>query len=495
MGDYDSPSMGPLTHPTTISIIVHVLILAGVAVRVVMHRPTPGVALAWLLLVAVLPLLGLFLYLSLGERRIGQRRARRLETVRLDFEDLAKEYVRPDMIAVDWKAHPPESRALDQLGRRMVGVPTLTGNAMSLHSDTEATLRHIARDVDAAEHSVLMEFYIWNEGGAADEVVEALVRAAGRGVRCRVLVDALGARPWRRGEQPKRLRKAGVEVRAALRTGLIRGLFARNDLRLHRKIVAIDGRIGWTGSMNLVDPRHFKQESGVGQWIDAMVRVEGHVVLALASTLLSDWILESGESARGLVAEARLHDASAAGPADIQVVPSGPGETGDAILQMILALVYAARKELVLTTPYFVPDEAMLRALRGAAARGVRVHLVVPARNDSIMVRYASRSYYDELMDVGVNIQPYRGGLLHTKSITVDDEISMIGTVNLDMRSLWLNYEVSLFVYDRAFTRDLRALQQTYIEDCDTIDPVAWAERSTGIRFVENAFRLVSPLL
>ena len=349
--------------------------------------------------------------------------------------------------------------------------------------------------MDNAERSVHIAFYIWHQGGTADEVLEAVIRAAQRGITCRILVDHLGARPWWRGKQPKRLRKAGVEVRPALRVSPLTGFLTRNDLRLHRKIVTIDGRVGWTGSMNLVDPRFFKQEAGVGEWIDAMVRVEGNAVLVLGAALIGDWQLETGENTRQLVVSADLDRVRPVGQADVQVIPSGPAESDDAILQMLLGLIHGASQELVLTTPYFVLDDAMLRAFRGAAGRGVSVDLIVPEKVDSMLVRYASRSYYEDLMDAGVRIRPFRGGLLHTKSITVDGEISMIGIVNLDIRSLWLNYEVSMFVYDADFTRRLRALQETYLQECDTIDYDIWKDRPFRPRFVENALRLVSPLL
>jgi len=487
--------MTRLGDPTVVSVLLHVVIFGAVAVRVIMARPSPGVALAWLLIVAVLPLAGLLLYLLFGERRIGGRRATRLATLRPDLEDLTQVLVREGMADVDWSTQPPLCRSMDQLGRSLVGVPTLTKNKLELHSDTLEMLRGIARDIDAAEHSVHMEFYIWHAGGAADEVLEAVMRAAQRGVTCRVLIDHLGARPWWNGDQPKRLQNAGVQVRPALRTGLLRTLTSRNDLRLHRKIVAIDGRIAWTGSMNLVDPRFFKQDAGVGQWVDAMVRVEGYAVVALGGTMLTDWQLETGENIHDLVRSAHLTRAAPAGEAEIQVVPSGPQESGDAILQMIVAVTFAAKERLVLTTPYFIPDDSMKRALRGAAARGVQVDLIVPERVDSFFVRHATRSYYEDLLDAGVNIQLFRGGLLHTKSITADDKISMIGTVNLDMRSLWLNYEVSLFVYDADFTHRLRALQETYLEDCIRVDPAAWSERPFPSQFADNTVRLISPLL
>jgi cardiolipin synthase len=277
--------------------------------------------------------------------------------------------------------------------------------------------------------------------------------------------------------------------------GIFRTLIGRTDLRLHRKIVVIDGAVAWTGSMNLVDPRFFKQDAGVGEWVDAMVRVEGAAVVPLATTMVGDWVLETGEPLMDVCRSAGLQLVDPHGSADIQVVPSGPGETGDGLLQMILMLINTAEQELVLTTPYLVPDDSLLRALRGAAGRGVKVRLIVPEKVDSFMTRYASRSYYDDLLDIGVEIHLYRGGLLHTKSISVDGKISMFGTVNLDMRSFWLNYEVALFVYDGEFTAELRQLQQSYLDDADRLDDAVWEQRSFGNRLLENSLRLVSPLL
>ena len=482
-------------HPSTLIAATHALIVIAITVRVIMRRPATGVALAWLLLVAMLPFVGALMYLLIGERRIGRRRARGIDTLRTDYKNISDAAVPAGLTNVDWSRHTPAARGMDRLGRKLVGNSTVRGSRVQLFSDTEAALRAIARDVDGAKTSVLMEFYIWNEGGTADEVLEALVRAAARGVRCRVLVDALGARPWWNCRQPQRLREAGVELQAALPVGLLRTLVGRTDLRLHRKIVVIDGQAAWTGSMNLVDPRYFKQGAGVGEWVDAMIRVEGAAVIPLGATMIGDWMLETGEPLDGLIESAGLHLVQPDGPADIQVIPSGPGQTGDGLLQMLLALINAAQDELVLTTPYLVPDDAMIVALRGAAGRGVKVCVIVPEKVDSFLTRYASRSYYDELLDIGVQIQLYRGGLLHTKSISVDGAMAMFGTVNLDMRSLWLNYEVALFVYEPGFARALRALQQTYIEGSDRLDPEVWGRRPFKERFLENALRLVSPLL
>ena len=184
---------------------------------------------------------------------------------------------------------------MDRLGHAIVGSKTVKGSSFQLRSDTQEILQALAQDVDGAKTSVLMEFYIWNEGGAADQVLEAVIRAAQRGVSCRLLIDALGAAAWWKGKQSQRLKEAGVDVRPALPVGILRSFVGRTDLRLHRKIVVIDGQVAWTGSMNLVDPRFFKQGSGVGEWVDAMVRVEGAAVAALAATMIGDWSLETGE--------------------------------------------------------------------------------------------------------------------------------------------------------------------------------------------------------
>ncbi|MEI6202609.1 MAG: phospholipase D-like domain-containing protein [Enhydrobacter sp.] len=244
---------------------MHVAIVVVIALRVIMQRSARGIALSWLLLVVSLPYVGALAYLLIGERRIGRDRTRGIGRLRSDFRDIARATLPAQFTEVDWQPLPPAAQAMNHLGRSLIGGATVCGNAFELFSETQAILSAIARDVDAARTSVLMEFYIWNEGGAADEVLEAVIRAAGRGVQCHVLVDSLGARPWWKGSQPQRLRDAGVHLRAALPVGLLRTLIGRTDLRLHRKIVVIDGATAWTGSMNLVDPRYFKQGAGVGE--------------------------------------------------------------------------------------------------------------------------------------------------------------------------------------------------------------------------------------
>ena len=477
------------------AVVVHSVACILISIRVIMRRPSAGVALAWLFVVLSLPFVGTIGYLLVGERRISLRRAKRISDLRVNYDRLADQVIQDGLTDVDWSKHSQDAIALNTLGLRMFGVPTVKGCSGQLYSNTEEILKQIAADVRGAQKSVLMEFYIWNMGGLADDVLAALEEAAQRGVSVRLLVDAIGGSHWWKSDQPNRLRAAGVKVKSALPTGLLRILTSRNDLRLHRKIVVIDGKVAWTGSMNLVDPRYFKQDKNVGEWIDAMVRAEGCVVAPLAMTMIGDWMLETGESIDEIMRSADLSLISPKGDADVQVIPSGPGETDDGLLQMLLSIINSADKELILTTPYLVPDESLLRALRGAAARGVDVKLILPRKVDSMLTRYASRSYYDELMGVGVKIYLYGKGLLHTKSITADRSISTFGTVNLDMRSIWLNYEVTLFVYGEHFGENLAQLQNSYIADSTQLNPQTWAQRSIHQKFLENTFRLIGPVL
>ena len=233
--------MGTILDSPGLPIAIHILIVVAIGVRVVMNRPATGVALAWLFLVAAVPYGGVFFYLLFGERRVRGARAQRIAALRPDFEDLTRLAMRAGMTDVDWERHRPAAQAMSVLGMRLIGAPTVCGSHLELISDTGEILKSIAADVDTAERSVLMEFYIWNEGGLADEVLEALIRAAERGVECRLLVDALGAAAWWKGRQPARLRDAGVQLRKALPVGIVRMIIGRNDVRVHRKIVIIDG--------------------------------------------------------------------------------------------------------------------------------------------------------------------------------------------------------------------------------------------------------------
>jgi cardiolipin synthase len=468
----------------------HLVIIVLSSFRVIMVRHPVGVALAWIILIVTLPVVGAALYFIFGEKRLGKLRLQRANTLK-DRYARWLERLPPEIAATVERDDPSMNQPADV----DFDTPAIAGNGLVLMDAAESILRSIIADLDRAERFCHMEFYIWNEGGTADDVCEAAIRATKRGVTCRILIDAVGSAKFLKSKSAHRLRENGVQVVAALPVGALELLRVRFDLRLHRKIVVIDNEVAYTGSFNLVDPRFFKQEVGVGEWVDAMVRIEGPIVNSLSALFLWDWEVETGQDLNALLQPRELKEARPVGPARAQMVPSGPGPFRDSGYQLLLSTIYAARRELVMTTPYFVPDESVLTALVTAARRGVSVTLIVPEKVDSTLVRYASRSFFDELLSVGVRIFQFKEGLLHTKSVTVDGHVTLFGTFNLDIRSFWLDFEVTLCVHDAAFATRLLELQQRYIAKSHPIQPQMWPNRPVRTRFAENLARLAAPLL
>ncbi|MCB1055409.1 MAG: cardiolipin synthase [Acidobacteria bacterium] len=472
-------------------LIGHWLIVVGLSLRVIVRRLPVGVSVAWLAVIFSVPVVGAVLYLLFGEKRLGRRRAARIAANLDEVQTWQAGFRRTDESAA--ASINPWAEPLDRLAGQVLGFPAQAGNELRLLDSSDRFFDALVADIDTATERCHLAFYIWFEGGRTADVVDALIRAAERGVECRALGDALGSQDFLRSDLLARLRRGGVGFSSALPTSLLSFLSSRADLRNHRKIVVIDDRVAYTGSQNLVDPRFFKQDSGVGEWVDAMVRVTGPAARALGGVFALDWSVETGS--RFVPPERTAAAAPGTGGSVVQVVPSGPDLRPEAIHQLLLTAIYGARRELVMTTPYFVPDESILTALLSAALRGVAVTLVVPAHNDSRLVRYASVAHFDDLMSAGVRIALFGGGLLHTKSLTVDGEVSIFGSVNLDMRSLWLNFEISLFVYDPGFTNRLRELQAGYLDRSTTLDLATWRERPRWHQLAEDAVRLLSPLL
>lgn len=475
----------------------------GLSFRVIMRRRPHGVTFAWLIIILLIPFAGAITYLLVGENRISDRRAARIRESQDHYQYWLNSLRK--RAPVDWPDKGDGCLPLHRQAEHLIGIPALAGNNLELIESPDEIIDAIIADIKSARSTCHLQFYIWHSGGKVDDVEDALAEAAGRGVACRVLVDSIGSRLFLKSEQAQRLRSAGIRLMESLPAGIVKMIFARIDIRNHRKIVVIDGEVAYTGSQNMVDPRYFKQDEGVGQWIDLMVRITGPVVESLAGTFINDWYLETDDQNKptgdvGLDIEqlrerTDVHELENTGDTAVQLVPSGPGLVSEAIHSLLLTTIYSARYELVLTTPYFVPDGPLLTALKSAAQRGVKVIVILPERNDSRLVHYASRSHYLDLAQSGVNIMLFNGGLLHSKTITVDRDFSLFGSVNLDMRSFWLNFEATLFIYDRSFTDRVRAIQSEYINQSSPVDLEEFSKRPMINRFKENVALLIGPLL
>jgi cardiolipin synthase len=381
----------------------------------------------------------------------------------------------------------PELSQAVTLAENLGGLPILGGNSAELLVDYSGTIARLVADIDQAKNHVHLLFYIFLNDGATAPIIDALGRAARRGVTCRVLVDAVGSRPTLKTLVIK-LKAQGVAIHEMLPLSLLPWKLVRPDLRNHRKIAVIDGRIGYTGSQNLVCAE-FKE--GI-TYEEVMVRLSGPVVLDLQYVFAEDWFLETNEVLEG---EAEFPGPEIAGAVPAQALPSGPGHPTQNNQRLIVALVHGARKQVVLTTPYFIPDEPLLQAMQTAVLRGVDVHLMVSEKADNLIVSLAQHSYYEELLKAGVHIHAYRKNFLHAKHLSVDTAVAMIGTSNLDIRSFALNAEVMLMIYDSGVAAELAVEQQRCYTNTHLLTLESWQQRPFARKLAENLARLLSPLL
>lgn len=472
-----------------LAILIELAIKTVFIVLVLLRRRPASVTLAWIVVILILPLIGAVLYLLVGEVRIGKRRIARHEAIVARIQSSL-----PFSVA-DIRARDPEIpqpfKPIAILAEAVGENDALGGNLLRLIGDPDLFIQALVEDIEAAEHHCHLLTYIYLVDHSGTRVAQAMMRAARRGVACRVLADAVGSKLFLRSALRREMERAGVLVVAALPTNALRMLLSRLDLRNHRKLVVIDGVVGYTGSQNIADAQ-FAIKARYAPWVDAMVRIEGPVVWDLQVLFVEDWFLDTGESLEDLLGIQPLAQADGV---IAQVVGSGPSTFNAALRQMNHAAFHLAREELIVTTPYFVPDDATLTALCTAGRRGVETSLVVPARNDSPIVAAASRSHYADLLESGVRIYEYQGGLLHAKTVTVDRDLAVVSTANLDRRSFELNFEVTLLVYDDDFASQLRFLQSGYIAASRPVDANRWRLRRAPLRLIENAAGTLSPLL
>jgi len=477
--------------PTDLGLVLHVALCVAVVIRVLLrpHRE-PASRIAWIVVVFALPLLGVGAYILLGEVNIGRRRVARMRAV------VAALPLPPGTVpgTEDPAQGLPERYAnLFRTAASIAGFGPLGGNTGQLLPDSNAVIDAMVADIDAAVDHVHLLFYIWLADNNGLKIAGALQRAAARGVTCRAMADGLGSRDFIGSRHWRALREAGVKVAIALPVGnvLLRPLVGRIDLRNHRKIVVIDGRVTYCGSQNCADPE-FRVKARYAPWVDAVARFEGPVVRQNQYLFAGDWMAFVREDLGELL---RAQVPAPAGDCIAQVVGTGPTGRFSAMPELFEALMHAARERLFITTPYFVPDESILSALCAAAWRGVQTDIIFPARNDSLVVAAASRSYYPALLQAGVRIHEYAGGLLHTKSVTLDGEVSLIGSANMDRRSFELNYENNILLLDRGLTAQLQARQHAYLERSRRIRPQEVASWSLPRRLWHNGVAMLGPIL
>lgn len=468
------------------------LVIRVLAVIFVPKNRRPATAMAWLLLIFFIPYLGAIAFLVFGSNKLPRRRRRKQLAINryiLNATEGIDEATQTEVWPV-WFA------SLAALNRQLGAMPLLGGNTAQVFGEYDRSIRSMTEAVDTAENFVHAEFYILSADATTEPFFQALERAVQRGVIVRVLFDHIATLrvPHYRATK-RRLTRIGAEWRPMLPVQPWLGRYQRPDLRNHRKVLVVDGRVGFMGSQNMIDRTYNKwvnRRRGL-QWKDLMLRIEGPTVAALNAIFITDWFSETDEL---LAREARqVVDAVGEEYLDCQVVPSGPGFEGENNLRLFNGLIYAAQKRIVLTSPYFVPDDSMLYAVTTAAERGVEVELFVSEIGDQALVFHAQRSYYEELLKAGVTIWLYQPPtILHAKHFTIDDDVAVVGSSNLDMRSFTLNLEVTMMVRGRPFVNDLRQIQEGYRRASRRLTLEEWQERPLRSAVLDNVARLTAGL-
>ncbi|MDF2369696.1 MAG: cardiolipin synthase [Rhizobiaceae bacterium] len=471
---------------------LHFVIQALLILRVLLRRHRAPISrLAWIVVILALPIIGIMAYLLLGETNIGRKRVERMKRVLAQLPDFTDT---PGLEAVSAWPHIPEQHApLFKVGQSISGFEPVAGNLARLTRDSDAAISAMVADIDAAKDHVHLLFYIWLPDGNGTRIAEALKRAASRGVTCRAMVDDLGSRTLVQSDLWQEMEASGIRLARALPVGnpLLRVFNGRIDLRNHRKILVIDNEITYCGSQNCADPQ-FLPKAKYAPWVDCVMRFEGPIVRQNQYVFAADWMAEVNEDLSALL-KAPVASAQTGFPA--QVIASGPTARFSAMPEMFETLMYSAQRELFITTPYYVPIESMQAALCAAANRGIDTTIILPQRNDDFAVGATSRSYYEELLDAGVKIHEFGGGLLHAKTMTIDGDVTLIGSANMDRRSFDLNYENNILLHDRNITEQMRQRQESYLADCRQVSVAEVAAWPWHHRLWNNTMAILGPVL
>ncbi|MGI3780091.1 MAG: cardiolipin synthase [Janthinobacterium lividum] len=464
--------------------------LVAVALVIAPRNRQPSSALAWVLLMALLPLLGIGLFVLIGSPKLGQKRREKQQNMNELILEAARDVgpVRPDEDAPPW--FPSVSTLVEAVG----SMPLLQENDARMVMGFADQLQALVEAVDTAERYVHVEFYITISDATTEPFFAALRRAVERGVTVRLLLDHMGTRPYPGYRRTLRaLTEMGVLWHLMLPVQPLKGRWQRPDLRNHRKLMVVDGAVCFVGSLNMIDPSYDKRGNrrrGL-RWVDELCEVHGPVVHEIDALFVTDWYCESGE----LLSSSREQstDAQRAGGLLAQVAPSGPAYEAENNLALFNSLLYHATTRISITSPYFVPDPSLLGAITTAARRGVAVELFVGEIGDQFVVFHAQHSYYAELLAAGVRIYLYPApNILHSKHTSIDDQVAVVGSSNMDIRSFQLDLEVMLMVCGRTFVDQVKAVEDHYRSLSRELSAKEWAERGFTRSVVDNLMRLTS---
>lgn len=470
--------------------LVFEVLLRIVALGVVPANRRPSSSTAWLLVIMLIPVVGVPLFLLIGSPYVrGRRHQLQNEANQLILEATDHTHRLP---AGFMESH-PRLASVVRMNRDLTGMPAVEGTVVDWYPDYEDSIRAMTAAVEKAVSQIHVEIYIVALDDTTRPFFDALGRAVERGVTVRLLLDHLGSRGYPGYRQLKRrMTELGIDWHLMMPLLPLKGEWRRPDLRNHRKLMVVDDRIAFMGSQNMIDSSYLKRKNRrVGRhWHDLNLQVTGQIVSSLAAVFATDWVTETNEP---LIPPESTDPGP--DPEPMQLVPSGPGFTTEPNLRLFTSLIEMAHRRVVIVSPYFIPDEGLMQAITSARYRGLTVELYVSEKADQFMVHHAQRSYYEELLVAGVQIFAYPSPtILHAKFLIVDDWIGVVGSSNMDMRSFYLDYEVSLLGMGPGFAAGLSRVADSYRARSKEITLDEWRRRPAPERWLDNLMRMTSAL-
>jgi cardiolipin synthase len=468
----------------TILTVAEVLYVVGLATWILFEKRSPVATLAWILSLVALPYVGFVIFFFLGPRRLFRKRLKHKRArgkVRATIAEKVK----------DPNAAPPDPRIaqIDRLGVRAGEAPADRCEEVEIFHDAASTYDAIEKAIQGAKHHVHVAYYIFDSGEVGTRIGRALAAKAREGVAVRLLLDDVGSSAMKRAFR-KELRDAGVRFALFNRVTFSR-IRSRFDFRNHRKIVVVDGTVGFTGGINITDD-YVIRPAHEPPWRDTHVRIAGDAVRWLQLTFLDDWHYATSYVPREA---AYFPQPTEKGDHRVQIIGSGPDRDLEPIQKAYFAAMALAGARIYVTTPYFVPDDAILTALTTAALRGVDVRVLVPRRSDSLIVTAAARSYYDTILAAGVRVYEYQPTMIHAKTLVVDDFFAAVGTANMDNRSFRLNFEITAILYGDLHAKELADRFKKDLRDAKEIKAHSRKDLPLRWRLAEAGARVLSPLL
>jgi cardiolipin synthase len=480
-----------LPYITVVLEILYFIAIGLVAVKIIMDTKTTAKTLAYLMLIIFLPIIGVLIYFIFGVNY----RKNKFYTFKIQHNENVFQSMQEYISQVNQQVIQSHGDKLFQYETLInflfnaIHSPVMGGNEVEVLQNGENKLKKVVEVLGRAKHHIHVEYYIFDMDETGFAIADILIRKAKEGVKVRFLYDALGSSGIRK-DFIRRMEAAGVEISPVNRIRF-RLLANRINYRDHRKIIIVDGYEAFTGGINISD-RYINNGKHKTYWRDTHLYLRGEGIFYLQYMFLSNWMFSRHEQVP--LDREYFYSGPATGEKIIQTVGSGP-DTRPAIMQSTVSSIYAARKRLYIATPYFIPGESVLNAIKQAALAGLDVRLMVPAKSDSIFVNAAAFSYYYELLRAGVRVYLYQNGFLHAKTVVIDNNLSMVGSANMDIRSHEVNFEVNVLVYDRDINEQLYQAFISDLEDCEEIDREKWGDRNKWKVFFEHLARLLSPLL